>query len=215
MLMVMILAAGLVGTPRAALAEKALCLVCKVTEGATRPEPVKATRTYEGARYGFCSERCAKEFDADPIAFLPPQLPRPSPEMSLSDLQGNALGPSLQGKVVLVDFWATWCAPCQKSMPELQALHVKYAPRGFTVVGVSIDENADAKVRKFVEKKRITYPIAIDSKQSPVWEKYRVKGVPAAFLIDREGRIVAQWTGVAPKASEIEEELVALLGRSS
>lgn len=207
-----ILAIGIGWAPRAAFAEKALCIVCKVKEGATKLEKVEAVRTHGGVRYGFCSEKCAKEFDADPVAFLPPTFPRPAPELSLSDLGGNPLRPSLRGRVVLVDFWATWCAPCQKSMPELQALHDKYARRGFTVVGVSIDEEGDAKVKRFIAKKRITYPIAIDSKKSPIWEKYHVKAVPAAFLLDRDGRIVAQWTGVPPKAREVETKLVGLLG---
>jgi thiol-disulfide isomerase/thioredoxin len=209
-------------TPRVAFAEKAVCLVCKVKEGATKPEKAEAFRMHEGVRYAFCSDKCAKEFDTDAVAFLPPKFPRPAPEMALSDLGGKALRPSLEGKVVLVDFWATWCAPCQKSMPELQSLHEKYSDRGFSVVGVSVDERAatssddglDAKIKKFVTKKKITYPIAIDSKRSPLWEQYRVKAVPAAFLIDRKGRIVAQWTGVPPRASEVEKELVAVLGRS-
>ena len=99
----------------------------------------------------------------------------------------------MKGKVTLVDFWATWCAPCRKSMPELQSLHEKYRARGFSVVGVSIDEGKDAarKVKKFVDAKKITYPIVIDSEKSPTWERFRVKAVPAAFLVDQEGRIVA------------------------
>lgn len=70
-------------------------------------------------------------------------------------------------------------------------------------------------MRSFLTAAEITYPIAIDSKKSPLWEQYRVKAVPTAFLIDRKGRIVAQWTGVPPKAREVEKELVAVLGRSS
>ncbi len=208
--------------PRVAFAEKAVCPVCKVKEGATKPEKAEAFRTHEGVRYAFCSDKCAREFDIDPIAFLPPKFPRPAPEIGLSDLGGKALSPSLQGKVVLVDFWATWCAPCQKSMPELQALHDKYSDRGFSVVGVSVDERAagssddglEGKIKRFVTKKKITYPIAIDSKTSPLWEQYRVKAVPAAFLIDRKGRIVAQWTGVPPKARDVEKELLAVLPTS-
>jgi thiol-disulfide isomerase/thioredoxin len=217
----LVLAILAVGAPSAAFAEKALCLVCKVKEGTTKTEKVKAHRTHEGTRYGFCSEDCAKEFQSDPLAFLPPKFPRPAPKMSLSDLSGKPLGAPLAGKVVLVDFWATWCAPCQKSMPELQTLHDKYANRGFSVVGVSVDDmekgpgNVDAKIRSFIAKQKITYPIAIDSKKSPLWEQYRVKVVPAAFLIDRKGRIVAQWSGTPPKAREIEKELAAVLSERS
>lgn len=192
--------------------EKALCLVCKVKEGATELEEVKAVRTYEDVRYGFCSEPCAKEFESDPLAYVPTAFPRPAPDLALTDIKKNSLSwESFKGKVVLIDFWATWCKPCRKSMPELQALHDKYAGQGFSVIGVSIDEGDPEKVKKFVASKKITYPIAIDSDKEPAWDRYRVKAIPAAFLVDQEGRIVAQWTGVPADVKEVEEKLSSLL----
>ena len=148
------------GAPDAA-EKTALCPVCKVMKGEAEEEAVKAVRTHEGREYGFCSEKCAKDFMLDPAAYVPATFPREAPAFALNGLDGRPL--SLQGKVVLLDFWATWCVPCRKSMPELQALHWKYAERGFTVVGVSIDEGPATKVKKFVASKRLTYPIAIDS----------------------------------------------------
>jgi thiol-disulfide isomerase/thioredoxin len=188
-----------------------------VKEGGHGEETVVAWRTYDGVRYGFCSERCAKDFAADPAAYVPASLPRPAPELVAADLKGKPMSwESLKGKVVLVDFWATWCAPCRKAMPELQALHDKYAKRGFTVLGVAIDEgNPVPKIKKFVTSKKITYPIAIDSEEDPTWGRFRVKAVPAAFLIDQEGRIVAQWTGVSADSREVEEKLAALLQEAS
>ena len=212
-----VLAVGLYVAPAAnAAAEKAVCHVCRLMKGEAEPEDAKVWRTYEGERYGFCSKKCASEFDADPAAYVPPSFPRPAPALSMPDLNGNPLTwEGLSGKVVLVDFWATWCVPCRKSMPELQALHDRYAARGFTVVGVSIDEPKSAeKVRKFVASKNITYPIAIDSPKASAWERYRVKAVPSAFLVDGVGRILAQWTGAAAHASELEERLQALLPRA-
>jgi peroxiredoxin/YHS domain-containing protein len=201
-------------SPRWATAAPArsACLVCKVTKGEAEEEPVKAVRTHAGKEYGFCSEKCANAFDADPAAYLPPEFPRAAPSFALKDLAGNVLSnESLKGQVVLLDFWATWCAPCRKSMPELQALHAKYADQGLSVVGVSIDAGDPAKVAKFVASKKFTYPIAVDSEKSPAWDAFRVKAVPAAFLIDREGRIVAQWTGVPASAKELEIRLEELL----
>jgi peroxiredoxin len=96
-------------------------------------------------------------------------------------------------------------------MPGLQALHAKYADRGFSVVGISIDEGGPEKVRKYVSSRKLTYPIAMDSEKSPAWDAFRVRAVPAAFLIDREGRIVAQWTGAPADAGELEKALEALL----
>jgi peroxiredoxin len=197
-------------------AERALCLVCKVKEGATDAEEVRAVREHEGARYGFCSSRCAQEFEGDPLAFIPPTFPRAAPELRLAALDGDSISwERLKGKVVLVDFWATWCPPCRKSMPELQALYDRYADRGFTVLGVSIDEGGPARVRKFVAGRRIRYPIALDHPERPAWERFRVKAVPAAFLVDQEGRIVAQWTGAPADVRELEGMLGPLLEKRS
>ena len=191
---------------------KAICLVCKLTHGEAEEEPVKAVRTHEGKEYGFCSEKCAKAFDADPAAYLPPEFPRPAPAFELKDLTGKTISSeSLKGQVVLIDFWATWCAPCRKAMPELQALHEKYASRGFSVLGVSIDEGGTSKVKKFVTSAKISYPIAMDSDRTPAWDAFRVKAVPAAFLIDRQGNIVAQWTSAPAKGDELSTKLEELL----
>lgn len=192
----------------------ALCLVCKVKHGEAAEEPVRAVRTHEGKEYGFCSEKCAEAFDADPAAYVPPEFPRAAPAFSLKDLAGKPVSnQSLAGQVVLLDFWATWCAPCRKSMPELQATHKKYASRGFSVVGISIDDDKDAvsKVKKFVKSNKIGYPIALDSEKAPAWDAFRVKAVPAAFLLDREGRIVAQWTGSSVSGAELAAKLEEML----
>lgn len=196
----------------AAAAREAICHVCRVREGTTHPEPVRATRTHEGVEYGFCAERCAREFAADPAAFLPPTFPRPAPAFAVRDLDGRPITlDSLRGRVVLLDFWATWCAPCLKSMPELEALHRRYSGRGLTVLGVSTDEGGIDLVRKFARARKVTYPIALDDERDPAWAAYRVKAVPSAYLIDREGRIVAQWTGAAPAKKQLEALLAGLL----
>ncbi len=213
LLAVLILTASFSPGPVARAEErKAICLVCAATEGEAEEEVVKAVRTYEGKEYGFCSEKCAKAFEADPAAYMPAVFPRVAPSFALKDLAGTAYSnESLKGKVVLLDFWATWCAPCKKVMPELQALHGKYADQGFVVLGVSIDEIGAAKVKKYVTSKKITYPIALDSDQSPAWDAFRVKAIPAAYLIDREGRITAQWTGLPTNPKELETRLQTLL----
>ena len=200
--------------PSMAHAEKAQCVVCKVMKGESEEEEAKAWRTHDGVRYALCSQKCAQEFDVDPLAYVTPSLPRPAPELSVADLQGTLLTwEGMKGKVVLLDFWATWCAPCRKSMPELQALHDRYGSRGFSVVGISIDEGRDAarKVKKFVDAKKITYPIGIHAGKTPAWERFHVRAVPAAFLVDQEGRIVAQWTGIAADAGQLEKQLDSLL----
>jgi len=204
------LSVALAATP--ARAEKALCPVCHVMEGASNVETVRAERTHEGARYTFCSEKCAGKFVADPAAYLPTVFPRPAPALPPFDLNGKAISwESLQGKIVLVDFWATWCAPCRKAMPGLQALHEEYADSGFVVLGISIDDGDPENVKKYVTSKKITYPIALDDGKAPAWQRFRVKALPAAYLVDAEGRIVAQWTGAAAEPKDVEKKLRELL----
>jgi peroxiredoxin/YHS domain-containing protein len=203
LLAALLLVAGLAPRSLQAAPAKAVCLVCKVTKGEAEEEPVKAVRSYEGKDYGFCSEKRAKAFEADPAAYVPVALPRSAPTFDLNDLTGNTLSTeSLEGKVVLLDFWATWCVPCRKAMPELQSMHEKYKNRGFSLVGVSIDEGGLTKVKKFVTSKKITYPVAVESEKNPAWDAFRVKAVPAAYLLDRDGRIVAQWTA-PPSAGRV------------
>jgi peroxiredoxin len=200
---------------RAAAAKMELCLVCAVKEGATEPELVKATRTFEGRVYGFCSAPCAKAFDAEPAAYVPAALPRPAPGFSVRELDGRVVNSSsLRGKVTLLDFWATWCVPCVKNTPELDRLHREWAGRGFQVLGVSIDEGGAKKVRPFLKKHAVKYPIAIDSEKPSAWSGFRVKAVPAAYLIDAEGNIVRQWLGRVDPA-EVEQALAELLGPKS
>jgi thiol-disulfide isomerase/thioredoxin len=195
-----------------AKSEKVVCPVCRVMRGETAAEPMKATRTHEGKDYGFCSKECAKTFDADPIAFVAPVFPRPIPSFVVTNLDGMPIkNADLSGKVVLVDFWATWCAPCVKALPGLQRLHEKLAGRGFEVVGISIDEGGLDIVKRFVSSKNVTYPIAVDSKQDPAWEAFRVKVVPSAYLVDRAGQIVAQWTGTSAEPGDIETAAEKLL----
>lgn len=118
---------------------------------------------------------------------------------------------------VLVDFWATWCKPCVKMMPRLQELHAAWVDSGFVVLGVSIDETDEsddraAKVATFTAKHGIRYPVCVDSGETPAWSTYRVKAVPAMFLIDREGNIVAQWTGEVD-GDVVAQEVERVVGR--
>ena len=190
---------------------EAICAVCRVTEGATKPEKVAATSEHQKATYHFCSKKCKEEFDADPAAYLPPVLPRPAPNFALKNLKGETVAlENYHGKVVLLDFWATWCKPCVKSMPALQTLHEQFAAKGFSVVGISTDENGKEAVEPFIKKNKITYPILLDTEENPAWETYKVKVIPMMFLVDRQGRIVNQWVGETDM-KEVERAVVSLL----
>jgi peroxiredoxin len=95
-------------------------------------------------------------------------------------------------------------------MPELQKLHEQYGSQGLAVLGISIDEQAAKKVPAFLAKNKITYPIAVESGENAAWEAYRVKVIPAMFLVDRQGKIVQQW-GAEMNMAEVEKTVVALL----
>jgi peroxiredoxin len=111
-------------------------------------------------------------------------------DFTLSDLQGNPWHlRDLKGKVVLVNFWATWCPPCRKEMPDLQALYDRYKDQGFVVVSIS-DEEA-AKVQPFIAEQKITYPVLLDPGRK-VTDLFQVEGIPKSFVYDREGKLVAQ-----------------------
>ena len=111
-------------------------------------------------------------------------------DFTLADLQGKPWHlRDLRGKVVLVNFWATWCPPCRKEMPDLEALYTKYKEQGFIVLSIS-DEEA-AKVSPFIAEQKIDYPVLLDP-GSKVHANFMVEGIPKSFVYDRDGRLVAQ-----------------------
>ncbi len=191
-----------------ARAGKALCAVCALG-GETREEEAVATRQLDGRELSFCSAKCAAEFDQDPYAYV--FVPGPFPEMTLVSLAGDTISTSrLHGKIVLVDFWATWCKPCVESMPDLDALQKRYGG-DVVVIGVSVDQGSDRekKVRKFLAKHPVGYPIVVDANESAAWERLRVKVLPTLYLVAPDGTAVARHTGPLPLA-ELEQEITAL-----
>ncbi len=183
--------------------DKALCMVCAL-KGETELEKVRAQSAYEGKDYYFCSKGCKKEFDADPVGYLPPVLPRPAPNFVVETLKGkDVFLKDFENKLLILDFWASWCTPCLKIMPELEKLYEQFGEEGLAVIGVSIDEGKDSKkkINKFLKKVDVSYPIFWDAKNAPAWYQLNVKAIPALFLIDENGQIVAQWTGIIDHAA--------------
>ncbi|MGK2935262.1 MAG: TlpA family protein disulfide reductase [Gemmatimonadaceae bacterium] len=121
----------------------------------------------------------------------------PVPAYAAASLAGDSVSlAALRGKVVLLNVWATWCHPCRDEIPELQALHERYAARGLELVGVSVDaESADGAIRSFMHDFRMTYPVWRDPGER-VSAQFHIVGVPATFLIDREG--VLRWRKTGP-----------------
>jgi peroxiredoxin len=115
---------------------------------------------------------------------------REHPEFTLKDLSGKSWTfAELRGKVVLVNFWATWCPPCRKEMPDLETLYGRFGSKGLVVLGIS-DEEA-AKVGPFIRERKISFPVLLDPGRK-VNDEFVVQGIPESFVFDREGKLVAQ-----------------------
>lgn len=115
---------------------------------------------------------------------------RAKADFTLTDLEGRQWTlKSLRGKVVLVNFWATWCPPCRKELPDLQALSQRFADEGLVVLAIS-DED-EGKVKPFIEKQKVTYTVLLDPGHK-VADEFAVDGVPKTFIYDRDGKLVAQ-----------------------
>jgi cytochrome c biogenesis protein CcmG/thiol:disulfide interchange protein DsbE len=125
--------------------------------------------------------------------------PRKAPDFSLPDLDGKTVRLSdSAGKVRLVDFWATWCAPCREEIPGFKEIYAKYKDRGFELIAISMDDEGAKVVRPFVEKAGLPYTNLIGNEA--VGDAFGgILGYPSAFFIDRDGKIVARYVGAVPK----------------
>lgn len=133
-----------------------------------------------------------------------------APDFTLMDLAENKVSLSdMKGKVVLLEFWATWCPPCRASAPGIEKLYTAYAGRGFTVLGISLDSDDWDSVRSFAKEYGISYPILMGTEK--VADRYKVKTIPLFVLIDREGKIRRRYLGSGNEES-IEEDMQSLLG---
>jgi len=134
-----------------------------------------------------------------------------APDFSLPELTGQRLNFSTyRGKVVLLDFWATWCDPCREEIPHFVELQSKYREQGLQIVGVSMDDGPEP-VRDFYQRFKMNYPVVMGNAE--IGERYGgVLGLPIAFLIGRDGRIYSKHTG-ATDITVFEKEVRSLLQR--
>lgn len=145
----------------------------------------------------------------------PGQPPRPdltgekAPDFTLTDLKGRSVSlAAYRGKIVVLDFWATWCKPCRIEMPRVQKLHSELKAKGLVVLGVNVGESA-TKVRPYITKNGYTFPILLDRK-SEVAEKYKADAIPTLVVIGKDGVIKAYFQGV--REEEVLRDAVAKAG---
>lgn len=134
-----------------------------------------------------------------------------APEVSLPSANGDTIKlSSLKGKVVLLDFWASWCGPCRGSNKELKKIYPKYKDKGFEILGVSIDGNHNDWLRA-IKQDKISWLQVNDPGDwdSPIVRKWNLSGVPTSFLIDQEGRLIA----MDLMGKDLEKALKDILGK--
>ena len=158
---------------------------------------------YEHVKTSFDAQR----FVAAMKLFEEEDAKRQNGDFTLKDLVGKSWTlHDLKGQVVLVNFWATWCPPCRKEMPDLEALYREFHGKGFVVLAISADDAA--KVRTYIEKGKYSYPVLLDA-EGEVSKKFVVEGIPHSFVFDRDGKLVAQSTDMRTRA-----QFLAMLGEA-
>jgi cytochrome c biogenesis protein CcmG/thiol:disulfide interchange protein DsbE len=156
-----------------------------------------------------------------PLQFLPALLGKPAPAFTLEDLSGKKVSlASYKGNALVINFWATWCAPCKLETPWLVELRNQYAAQGFEVLGVSADDIdrgdpqklSDEKraIARFVQEMHIPYPVLIDA--DSISRPYGgLDDLPTSFFVDRDGTVIAAQVGMTSK-DEIERNIKKSLG---
>jgi len=142
---------------------------------------------------------CKPKADRDE-AFRPIAIGQPVPEFTVRTLQGDSARIAAGEPVTLLHVWATWCGPCQKEFPEIEAIQREFAPRGLRIVAVSVDEGDDDPVRAFAQDKGATFEIGRDPEGS-VRRLYQGIGVPESYLISADGRLLVRQFGAMPEGA--------------
>jgi len=146
-------------------------------------------------------------------AALVPAIERsPAADFSLNDASGNtAKLKDYRGKVVLLDFWATWCTGCKQEIPWFSEFQSKYGAKGFAMLGVSLDQEGWKIVKPFVAQAKVPYRILLGD--DPMAQRYGIQNLPDTFLIDQRGRVAAAYKAGIVDKDDVEANIRAVLDR--
>jgi peroxiredoxin len=143
-----------------------------------------------------------------------PEVSRHSaPDFVSENLHGGNTGlADYKGKIVLLNFWATWCMPCRAEMPGMETLWQKYKEQGLVIAAVSVDEGSRGRIETFSKLLDLSFPILLDP-ESEVSDLYKVSNMPTSFLIDRNGKIISRIVGTeewaSPEAVQLVEDILS------
>lgn len=147
----------------------------------------------------------SRSYETDPV---------PAPDVPMETMNGQTLNlAEQQGTVVLVNFWATWCGPCRREIPDLIDLYDDLKDEGLLIVGIAVDQEGAEVVEPFVENTQINYPIVLDPEQSLEKHFDAMYGLPTTYVVNPEGKIVRRVLGVFP-VEDMKPELKDMLGEN-
>ena len=146
------------------------------------------------------------------VAALVLATPTPAANLKFSfkDIDGKKVSLSqFKGKVIILDFWATWCVPCKAEIPDFIELQKKYGAQGLQIIGLSVDDSM-AMAKKYATEMKMNYPVLLADGKEDILRAYDpIKSIPVSVVIDRQGRIVARHLGIA--AMDVFEKEIAAL----
>ncbi|HVC89459.1 MAG TPA: TlpA disulfide reductase family protein [Acidobacteriaceae bacterium] len=178
------------------------------------PELRKMLNTAPAGQTAAGNQGNAASPDSPSAQGLPDLRDKPAPGFTLKNLDGKPVSLSdYKGKAVLLNFWATWCGPCKLEMPWLIALQKKYAAQGFTVLGISEDDDPPNKVSDFVSKMGVDYPVLMyDDKLNKAYGG--IDYLPTSYYIGRDGKVVVESGGLISE-SEMEANIQKILAQGA